>query len=330
MSFVFPLNLTKIRKSCELLKFLFVCNFSSELRKKLRSSDDFFSNFVHMRLLFCILQAVSVLVFGHSYGVDCTEYLPSLAVEAGIETLHIGRFIKGNCSLEEHYDYFVNDTTGKYSECLPGEVSYTSVPKTVRQALSETKWDYVVFQTSLENEGRYETVQPYLDDLIAFVRTTQKEHFGKAPVLCWNMFWPISVLNENGNHQLSLQRLSIYGGKSLNMWKAYKATAKQIRRKTAITRIIPSGTAVMAFRASDMDVPEAKELTRDGYHMSYGGGRYLAACTWFESLLTREYGVSVVGNKFRTEKSPVPVTDDSTALQLQKLARHAARHPFGE
>lgn len=163
-----------------------------------------------MKVLFCILQAVSILVFGHSYGVDCTEYLPSLAVEAGIETLHIGRFIKGNCSLEEHYDYFVNDTTGKYSECLPGEVSYTTVPKTVRQALSETKWDYVVFQTSLENEGRY-----------------------------------------------------------------------------------------------------------------------LAACTWFESLLTPEYGVSVVGNKFRTEKSPVPVTDDSTALQLQKLARHAARHPSG-
>lgn len=282
-----------------------------------------------MKTILCLLQAVSILVFGHSYGVDCTEYLPSLAVDAGIETLHVGRFIKGNCSLEEHYNYFVNDTTGKYSECRPGEVSFTAVPKTVRQALTETRWDYVVFQTSLENEGRYETVQPYLDDLIEYVTRTQKDVFGSSPVLCWNLFWPISVLHEHGEKQLSTYRLGFYGNSSLKMWKAYRATARQIRRRTGISRIIPSGTAVMAFRASELAVPEAKELTRDGYHLSYGGGRYLAACTWFESLLSPAYGISVVGNPFRVDKSPVPVTDDATALRLQGMARRAARHPFG-
>lgn len=274
-----------------------------------------------MHTLIIILQSINILVFGHSFAADCTEYLPSLAVEAGIDDLHVGRFIKGNCSLEEHYKFFLGDSTSKYSECRPGQTSFKKVKKSVRDVITERKWDYVIFQNSLENMGRYETAQPYLDELVAYVTKTQQDLFGKAPQIGWNLFWPISKLMENGKNATAKYRLSFYGNSSEKAWEAYQATAREVIEKTGVTLVIPSGAAIMAFRASEYNTPEARELTRDGYHMSLGGGRYLAACVWFEKLVSPIACRSVVGNKFRTDKEPFPVTDAKTAKYLQKLAK---------
>ena len=155
-----------------------------------------------MNLLIVLLQTVNILWFGHSYGVDSTELLPQMASEAGVGNLYVGRFVKGNCSLEEHYDFYLSDKAGRYSECVPGETEFKKVPKTVREAVEGVKWDYVIFQNSLENEGRYETARPYLDSLVSFVLKTQKERYGSEPAVGWNMFWPISRLREDGSNDL--------------------------------------------------------------------------------------------------------------------------------
>lgn len=73
---------------------------------------------------------------------------------------------------------------------------------------------------------------------------------------------------------------------------------------------------------------DAKELTRDGYHMSYGGGRYLVACVWFEKILAPIYGVTVLGNTYRKSNTPVSVSDTKTATDLQKMAIAAVENPF--
>jgi len=278
-----------------------------------------------MHLLFVILESVSILVFGHSYGADCTEYLPSLAKEAGIENLYVGRFNKANCSMEEHYKMFAGDSARSYNWCPEGQVDFKKGKRITKKVIAERKWDYVIFQNSLENAGRYEMAQPYLNEMISYVRKVQHEKFGNNPKIGWNMFWPISKLREDGSHKLCTYRLSFYDNSSDKMWEEYQKTAKRVLAETDVDFAIPTGVAVMLFRASRLNTPEAKELTRDGYHMSYGGGRYLAACTMFEKLLTPIYKKSVVGNSFRTDKTPVPVTDNKTALTLQKMAQKAAR-----
>ena len=280
-----------------------------------------------MNILVVLLQTVNILWFGHSYGVDSSEYLPQIASEAGVQ-VHVGRFIKANCSLEEHYHYFQADTTGKYSECRPGMTKFRKVSKTVKEALKETRWDYVVFQNSLENEGRYETAQPYLDSLVAFVRRTQRKEFGTEPVIGWNMFWPISKLREDGSHKLCTYRLSFYGNSSDRMWAAYIHATKKLVKDTGIKLIIPTGTAVMNARATKLNDTEAKELTRDGYHLSYDKGRYVAACAVYETLLAPASGKSVLGNSWRVQRKGQPEMDDDTALILQKCAVQAVRKPY--
>ena len=271
--------------------------------------------------------SLSILLFGHSYGVDCTEHLPKLLDAAGIKTVRIARFKKSNCSLKERYKFFVTDNPNGYTECQPGRTEWVERPCTFREAIATRAWDYVIFQNSLENEGRYKTAQPYLNDMVDYVRKTSRESFGKEPVICWNMFWPMSKLLEHTDNSGLAKRMSHYGHNSEKMWAAYMSATKELMADTGIDHIIPSGTAVMNLRASYLNTSEMREFTKDGYHMSSGAGRYAVACVFFEYFVAPKYGVSIIGNSLRLPDLPSPVTDDNAAF-LQECAADAVAHPF--
>ena len=270
--------------------------------------------------------SLNILILGHSYGADCTEHLPALLVQAGITNVRVARFVKGNCSLQTRWE-LARKKAG-YHECAPGETEFVKRSAVLADVLAEHAWDIVIFQNSLENEGRYETAQPWLDQLIGLVREVSSKRWGRMPELWWNCFWPISVLLENKpDNETATYRLSFYGGSSQQMFDAYRKTARQVVKRTEIDRIIPSGATIMDLRASEYNVPEVKQFTRDGYHLSFGAGRYAAACTLFEALILPRYGVSVVGNSLRLPDLVTPVTDDNAGA-LQRAARRAVREPF--
>ena len=269
----------------------------------------------------------SVLVLGHSYGVDCSEHLPALAVTAGIDNFRIARFIKGNCSIEERYNFFIEDYDKGYTECVPGSTKWEKSKKTLKQALEDREWDAVIFQNSLENEGFYDKAQPWLDKMVKYILKVQKKKFKNTPKLCWNMFWPISVLLEKSSAEPHKTRMAPYQQNSKIMFEHYIQAAKEISKKTFVKNVIPSGTTIMNLRASELNTPEMKEFTRDGYHLSKGAGRYAAACTWFEYLLTPAYGISVLGNNLRLPEYESPVTDANAEL-LQEAAVKAVKVPY--
>ena len=285
-------------------------------------------------LSFCVIKSnaqndetLDILLFGHSYGVDCSEHLPKLIEAAGIKTVRIARFIKGNCSLEQRHKYFKDDWTKGYSECEPGTTEYVTRPCTFKEAVAARKWDYVIFQTSLENQGKYETYQPYLNEMVAYIRNVSNEKFGAEPVICWNMFWPVSSLLKYAQSYTANNRLALYGYDSENMFRQYMAAAQQMSADTGISNIIPSGTAIMNLRASYLNTPQSKAFTRDGYHLSYGEGRYAAACVFFEYMVAPRYGISVMGNSLRLPDLKPAVTDKNAEF-LQLCAVEAVKNPF--
>ena len=272
----------------------------------------------------------SILLFGHSFGQDSTEHLPALLDAAGITDVRVARFVKANGSLEEHYNFFVADSLNSdfsYTECTPGSTTWQARSLTVKQAIDERAWDYVIFQNSLENEGRYETAQPYLNNLVAYVRARSRELFGREPVICWNLFWPISKLAEDGSNATLTYRLSFYENSSQKAWEAYVTATRQLMADTGITNIVPTGAAIMSLRASPLNTAAMNEFTRDKYHLSLGAGRYTAACALFESIIAPKYGVSVLGNPLRLPSLAQPVTD-ANAGALQQCAVDAVRNPF--
>lgn len=266
---------------------------------------------------FLVFLSVRILILGHSFGADCTQRLPELALEAGMDDVYVARFVKANCSLEEHWNYYQSDSTCFFFDCPCGQMRFKKKPCSIREAMQQ-EWDYVIFQNSLENEGRYETAQPYLNRFIEEFKARARENGHKVPQFGWNLFWPISKLLEDGSNSQATYRLSFYGNSSKKAWKAYKKCARKVLKKTEISFVIPVGAAIMDSRSSEYNTPEQKEFTRDGYHMSYSVGRYIAASAWYQVLLFPISGIEV---------SELPV-GNAIPYGLKKIAQDAVSAGF--
>ena len=204
----------------------------------------------------------------------------------------------------------------------------------MKSVVEQTRWDLIVFQQATEVQAsdpeygpgstEYSTYQPYLNDLIQMLTDETIEHHDIVPFIGWHMFWG-------------------YGSGSgySTMYNKIKAATQAMQLETGIQILIPSGQAVDNARACTIyDItPTIYGESDYSHHCCRGVGRYLTACTWFESLIKPIYGVSVVGNTFRmTEKmsgeSDAPEgrrfnpVDDTNAPILQRCAEEAVKHPF--
>ena len=100
------------------------------------------------------------------------------------------------------------------------------------------------------------------------------------------------------------------------MYDAICATAAEAKKESEIDVVIPSGITIQKLRSTQINNPPL-DLTRDGYHLDLGAGRYAAACTWFESLIAPIYHTSCIGNTLRSNSGNVPVTDDIAPICQQ-------------
>ena len=274
-------------------------------------------------------ETLNILLVGHSFGVDATEYLPSLLADAGINNVNIGRFYYPNCDLARHYDYFINETPYTYFYCQAGNTKYTGAQRSLKSVVEQMRWDIVIFQQSIniEGAGTYSTYQPYLNDLIKGVKNISIENHNMVPFIGWHMFWG-------------------YGRNYSAMFSKIKDATKQMMAETGINIIIPTGAAfdfarTKSYPNGDSEAKFLDEIYGDGFHSSRGVGRYLGACTWFEAIIKPIYGISVSGNGFRmTEMMPgesdAPEgrkffeVNDIKAPILQQCAVDAVKKPFGE
>ncbi|MBR6002558.1 MAG: DUF4886 domain-containing protein [Bacteroidales bacterium] len=244
-----------------------------------------------------------ILAIGNSFSQDAVEqYLWELFDAAGIPVV-IGNMYIGGCTLERH---FKNTVTGKadyaYRKIVGGEKTNRE-GTALKDALSDEPWDYVSFQQASGVSGEYETFEPYLSALRAYVRR-------RVPAdakFLWHQTWAYSA---DATHK----EFPRYGCDQMKMYKAIVAASKQVVKNHKFG-IIPSGTAIQNARASSMgDV-----FNRDGYHLELTHGRYTAACTWFEAIS----GVNVVGNPYH----PSTISEETAAI-CQKAAHAACRRPF--
>ena len=244
-----------------------------------------------------------ILAIGNSFSQDAVEqYLWELFDAAGIPVV-IGNMYIGGCTLERHFNNTVTDKADyAYRKIVCGEK--TSREKTLlKEALTDEPWDYVSFQQASGVSGEYETFEPYLSALTAYVRR-------RVPVTAkfmWHQTWAYSA---DATHK----EFPRYGCDQMKMYKAIVEAAKRVVKSHRIG-VIPSGTAIQNARESSMgDV-----FNRDGYHLELTHGRYTAACTWFEAIS----GVSVVGNAYH----PSSITPQTAAI-CQKAAHAACRKPW--
>lgn len=76
--------------------------------------------------------------------------------------------------------------------------------------------------------------------------------------------------------------------------KSNMECSKSMTNTFGLDLVIPTGTAIQLARNSILE--DGKYLTRDGWHLNEGMGRYIAACTWFEKIICPVFGGTILNN----------------------------------
>ena len=211
--------------------------------------------------------ALKILAIGNSFSDDAMEYVYQVAKDAGIENITLGNMFIGGCSLATHlynaqnnkgaYDFRTN-TNGTWS---------TKGGVTIRTAVKSEDWDFITFQ----QVSGYSGVADSYDDLVELISIV--ETLNPSARLAWHMTWAYKVGSSHSD-------FSKYNKDQMTMYNAIvNAVNEKILTNDKIEIVIPSGTSIQNVRTSLIG-----DMTRDGYHLSYGIGRYIASMTFVKAL----------------------------------------------
>ena len=254
-------------------------------------------------------ETLRILAVGNSFSNDATTWLPDLLEGAGIHNVILARLYIGGCSLERHCrEYDKMDHNYKYYKSTENSWVTVSNNATILDGIEDEPWDIITIQQSSPLCGVPDSYDPWTERLTGIIR----KHCSNPDVrIVWHQTWAYA---RSSTHRA----FPTYGNNQMIMYRKINECTDELCRRFDFAAVIPSGTAVQNARWSHI-IFDGKDLTRDGYHLNTGYTRYLAACTWFESLIRPAFGKSVVGNSFRMQGTDKEI-DARTARRFQRIA----------
>ncbi len=215
-----------------------------------------------------MVRTIKVLAIGNSFSVDAMEHLYGIFHDAGFTDIYLGNLYIGGCSLDTHWDNWSRDAKAYTYYWNDSGVWHQEDGKAILECLEAQDWDVVTLQQASHDSGKLETYGN-LQNLVDAVKETALQ-----AKIYWHMTWAYQA---DSSHSGFLY----YGNDQLRMYKAITTVADlKVAKVEGIDGFIPSGTAIQNLRTTSV----GDTLTRDGYHLSYGLGRYTAAMTWFAAL----------------------------------------------
>ncbi len=248
-----------------------------------------------------------ILSIGNSFSDDTMEYVADIAISAGVKQIFLGNLFIGGCTLEKHYNNTATNSPSYEYRTNTGRGWTTIFSYRMGDALASQDWDFVSIQQSSSLSGQSSSYEPYMSMLIEYV----KEKAPNAKIV-FNMTW---AYQQNSNHG----DFPKYDNDQMTMYNAIASTMKEVVIKHEdISSIIPCGTAIQNLRTSFI----GDTLTRDGYHLSYDIGRYIAGLTLFHTLtrmdidavfmpsgITPTYRETIIQSVYDAVDNPLVVTD---------------------
>ena len=230
---------------------------------------------------------MKILSIGNSFSQDAQRYLHRLAKQEGVDMKTVNLYI-GGCPLRSHYLNILDDTAA-YDFQFNGES--TGLKVSIRQALRSDSWDYVTLQQASHESARFETYEPYLETVAAYVRK-----YCPTAKLLIHQTWAY----ETGSEKLANQNFATDGEMFAAVEKAYNKAFDAI----SADGLIPAGKAMLTL--AKMGIP----VHRDTFHANLGYGRYMLALVWFKFLTGRD----ITDNDFND--FDVPVTEEERKIVI--------------
>jgi hypothetical protein len=225
---------------------------------------------------------MDVLAIGNSFSQDATRYLSDIAHAQG-ETLNVVNLYIGGCSLERH---FRNMKSGERAYTLEFNGKSTRFSISLKEALMgrSREWDVITIQQASHESLKKEYYQPYLHALVLYIR-----EFCPKAKLYLHETW--------GYAEGSSKLLSFYpSGHAEEMFGDVIRCYREVEKEAGFDGLIPSGELMLSLLQSGVE-----QIHRDGYHLTFGLGRYAAGLLWFPMLT----GKSVSENTFSDFDEPI-------------------------
>ena len=253
-----------------------------------------------------------VFIMGNSYTPDATAYLEDLIRAANINLdqlgIYAGIFNGGQLAdWVSRYNYGSEVTLQK----MAGNIIMNE-KGSVKDLLNQ-EWDLIVLLQASNVSYDWSTFEQSLPELLSIIH---ENCINKDVKIAYQIPW---------GHTEDTAPEELAGN--------IECTQK-LMEEYEITDIIPIGTAIQNARNTSLNTP--LYLTRDNWHLCMGVGRYLAACTFFESVITPISHISVLGNtaihqltddeKYKYNGSVA--VDETNRLLCQLCALNAVKFPF--
>ena len=249
-------------------------------------------------------ECLKILTIGNSFSDDSMEYVAEIAKDLGVKNIKLGNLYIGGCSLSKHYNNAIKDLKSYEYRTNQGNYWINKKGVSISEAIESENWDYISIQQNSGDSGISSSYSPYLEDLITYIYNTANE---EAKIV-FNMTW---AYQQNSTHQEFVK----YNKNQITMYEAIvEAVKEKVRSNEDISMVIPVGTAIQNARTSFV----GDTLTRDGYHLTYDFGRYVAGLTFVKQLT----GLDISNVKYKPTK-----IDDSYRIIAIESAINAVEHP---
>lgn len=256
----------------------------------------------------CGLRPIKILGVGNSWTGNATLYLGNILNDLGLSA-DISTSYAGSATLEMYNNNISNPipifthrrwnkNTGSWdeSDVLPYENIFMS-----------EDWDIVTHQQQSARAGKYDTFQPYLNNIIDWEKKVSRV----SPLIAMHATWAYPNGYDNAMFE------EYYGSDTTTMYNALLSAYNQAMTDEKISLIFPSAPMIQQVRTlgiESIDTPDG------GSHLSTNGC-FAASCVWVEMLLRYYYYESVSNGKSITDSSYKPSSlSEEQASQIRALA----------
>ena len=253
-------------------------------------------------------QTLRIFTVGNSFSADVVEsFLYDMAKEAGIKLI-IGNACRGGYGVRMQWADIVNGTAETEYRKINSDRTYSiTTGHTLLELLTDEPWDIITFQQHSQESGMYITYKPFLQNLIDYVKSNATNQNAKLGFI---MTWPYAQNYDS-------EGFGFYQNNQETMFNAIlDATAQAMHDHPDLTFLVPAGTAAQNLRSSFV----GDNIDRDGSHLSFYIGRYLAAYTFYATIFGEEMAI---------QNGYVPYCLNGFVTQAtRKAALDAVKHPF--
>ena len=246
---------------------------------------------------------LKILTIGNSFSCDTMQWLYPIAQSAGVEKMYLGNLDSTGFSLSNHLIHAQGNIAKHIYHTNENGVWSVQQNYLLNDAVASQDWDFISFQQASGSSGQPDTYA-FLQKLMDHVRPLCPN-----AKFVWNMTWAYQA---DSNHSAFVN----YKNDQAQMYKAITRTVQaKVLPNEEIVAIIPNATSIQNARTSYL----GDTLTRDGYHLTYDVGRYIAGLTFFHALT----GIDISDLSY----APDGVNEKARKMSIES-AINAVKNPY--